>query len=125
MKITPHQHPPRPAEPPDVALLERTAELLRALADPLRLKLVLTLARGEACVSELLDSQDAGLSTVSQRLKLLRQVGLVSRRREGKHIYYQLADTHVRELVDNALAHAAHSHSPSVPSPSIPLESSP
>lgn len=123
MKITVHQHPPRPAEPPDVALLERTAELLRALADPLRLKLVLTLAHGEACVSELVDSQDAGLSTVSQRLKLLRQVGLVSRRREGKHIYYQLADTHVRELIDNALAHAAHTHPP-VPSPSTTPEKS-
>ena len=47
------------------------------------------------------------MSTVSQRLRLLRSEGLVRRRRDGRHIYYSLTDDHVAELVFNALEHAA------------------
>ena len=47
------------------------------------------------------------ISTISQRLRVLRNEGLVSRRRQGKHIVYGLADQHVVELIANALAHAA------------------
>lgn len=116
MSPTPHQHPPRAASRPlEPAHLERAADLLRALADPQRLRLLCVLADGEACVSELLTDGDANLSTVSQRLKTLRQAGLVERRREGKHIFYHLADDHVRDLVDNALAHASHPEGPRHP----------
>lgn len=87
--------------------LERAAELLRALADRQRLEVLCLLAEGERCVSEL-GEPNTNLSTVSQRLKTLRQAGLVERRRDGKHIYYRLADHHVRHLIDNALAHAEH-----------------
>lgn len=45
-------------------------------------------------------------STVSQRLRILRSEGLVSRRREKSHVFYALADDHVKDLVSNALAHA-------------------
>ena len=51
---------------------------------------------------------DAGLSTVSQRLKVLRAEQLVSKRRQGKHIYYSLADEHIAGLVRNALEHVSH-----------------
>jgi ArsR family transcriptional regulator, lead/cadmium/zinc/bismuth-responsive transcriptional repressor len=62
---------------------------------------------GERCVSELVEALGDKFSTVSQRLRLLRSEGLVARRRDGTHLYYALADAHVTELIQNALAHAA------------------
>jgi DNA-binding transcriptional ArsR family regulator len=91
--------------PVDNAALERAARLFRAIGDPPRLKILATLAQGEACVTELAGSED--LSTVSQRLRVLRSEDIVSRRRDGKHVLYALADQHVVDLIFNALAHAS------------------
>lgn len=100
-----HDHPStRPAVPP--ASLERAAGLFAAMADPARLRLLDLLAGGERCVSEIAAATADKLSTVSQRLRLLRQAGLVARRRAGTHLYYALADGHVADLIGNALAHA-------------------
>jgi ArsR family transcriptional regulator len=87
--------------------IERAGRIFRALGDGPRLRLVELLSRGETCVSELVVLAGEKFSTVSQRLRLLRQEGLVRRRRDGTHLYYSLADDHVAELVANALAHAA------------------
>ena len=100
-----HPEPgPRPERTAET--LEAAAELLRAAGDVARLKLLERLRLAEACVSELAQESGEGLSTVSQRLKILRQVGLVSRRRDGKHVYYALADQHVFELLQSVLDHA-------------------
>ena len=88
--------------------LDRAASLFRALGDSERLRLLEMLAHGERCVTEMAGAVDAGLSTVSQRLKVLRAEQLVSRRRQGKHIYYSLADEHIAGLVRNALEHVSH-----------------
>ena len=85
---------------------QTAAAMFAALGDPSRLKLVEYLSRGEACVSEIATVYGDGLSTISQRLKLLRSERLVKKRRDGKHIYYSLADEHVEQLVRNALQHA-------------------
>lgn len=83
---------------------EKTAQLFKALADAERLKLLTILYQEEACVSELATKDQ--MSTVSQRLKILKNENLVKTRREGKHIIYSLADDHVFSLIKNALAHA-------------------
>jgi len=57
-------------------------------------------------VSEIAATFDEPLSTVSHRLRLLENAGLVSRRRQGRHVHYDLADDHVRHLVQDALDHA-------------------
>lgn len=88
------------------AALERAVEIFKALGDSPRLRLLTILARGELCVSEIAEIDDDGLSTVSQRLRVLRSADLVSRRREGQHILYGLADQHIGELISNAIAHA-------------------
>ena len=85
---------------------QTAAAMFAALGDPSRLKLVEYLSRGEACVSEIAAVYGDSLSTISQRLKLLRSERLVKKRRDGKHIYYSLADEHVEQLVKNALQHA-------------------
>jgi DNA-binding transcriptional ArsR family regulator len=86
---------------------ERAAGLFRAVGDVSRLKLLERLSDGEWCVTELAEAAGTGLSTVSQQLRLLRAERIVKRRRDGKHIYYSLADRHMSELVRSALEHAA------------------
>jgi ArsR family transcriptional regulator, lead/cadmium/zinc/bismuth-responsive transcriptional repressor len=105
----PDEHAPR-AQRIAVATddaVERAAALFRAAGDVSRLKLLGRLAQGEWCVTELAEVVGAGLSTISQQLRLLRAERIVARRREGKHVYYSLADRHVADLVTNALEHAA------------------
>src|SRR5687768_8788957 len=99
--------PRRPAAMPNEYELSAAAAMLRALGDPERLKLLMRLSHGELCVSELAQHQNEKITTISARLKLLRAARLVSRRREGHHIYYGLADDHVLTLIRNAVAHAA------------------
>ncbi|WP_439632005.1 ArsR/SmtB family transcription factor [Gemmata sp.] len=93
-----------PALPP--ASLERAAQLFRAMADAPRLRVLDLLKAGEMCVTEIAAAVDDKISTVSQRLRVLRTEGLVARRRDGNHLYYALADRHVADLIHNALAHA-------------------
>lgn len=109
-----HEHGHAAPEEPAVAAgaYEQAAGIFRAVGDVERLRLLARLAAGERCVTELADAAGAGLSTVSQRLRVLRAEGLVARRRDGKHVYYSLADGHVAELVHNALAHAGEASRP-------------
>jgi ArsR family transcriptional regulator len=87
--------------------IETAAAIFRALGDPERLRLLVRLAAGEACVSDLADEESEKITTVSARLKTLRAVRLVKRRREAKHAFYTLADQHVLPLIQNAIDHAA------------------
>ena len=98
------QHSALPLEL-DEELAVRASSLFRALGDSARLQLLHQLWQaGEACVSELL-AEGQGMSTVSQRLKLLHQERIVRRERRGKHIYYRLADEHVLGIIRDALDH--------------------
>ncbi|MFO0823965.1 MAG: metalloregulator ArsR/SmtB family transcription factor [Gemmataceae bacterium] len=102
-----HAHTPLvSATAPDPKNLERAAGLFRALGDTQRLRLLHMLLGGEVCVTTLVTSLGEKFSTISQRLRILHTERLVSRRRDGSHVYYQLADEHVKSLVSNALAHA-------------------
>jgi ArsR family transcriptional regulator, lead/cadmium/zinc/bismuth-responsive transcriptional repressor len=94
----------------DLGACSRAAGMFSALGDSNRLRIVIMLSGGEMCVSEITAALGDNLSAVSQRLKLLRSERMVKTRREGKHVYYALADLHVAELVRNALDHAAESH---------------
>lgn len=100
-------HRPRGASAHGEPAFERAVRIFKALGDVKRLQLLELLVRGEACVSELADSTDEALAAISQRLRLLRAEGLVRGRRDGKHVYYSIADGHVAALVLSALDHAA------------------
>jgi DNA-binding transcriptional ArsR family regulator len=86
--------------------MERAAELFRAMGDAPRLRVLEMLSRGPQCVSEIVETVGEKFSTVSQRLRVLRDQRLILRRREGSHVYYTLADRHVADLIHNALEHA-------------------
>ncbi|MCC5900619.1 MAG: winged helix-turn-helix transcriptional regulator [Halomonas sp.] len=101
-----HVHEPvAPDLVPSAQQLARTAALFKALGDPARLLLLYQLKDGERCVGELVVDGNK-LSTVSARLQTLLNANLVKRRRDARHLYYRLADQHVVQLIDNALAHA-------------------
>ena len=78
------------------------------LADHSRLALVWCLRDGEHTVNDLAARIGKAPATVSQHLTKLRLAGIVSSRRAGTYVHYQLADFHVRELVEDALDHADH-----------------
>ncbi len=92
-------------EPANLLVCDRTANIFRALGDVNRLRLLSLLAQREMCVTELTLALHDNLPAISQRLKLLRSERLVSTRRQGKHVFYRLADAHIAELIANGLAH--------------------
>ena len=110
----PEEHASRGSKSParSADAFERAAALFRAAGDVSRLRLLERLAEGEWCVTELAEAAGSGLSTVSQQLRLLRAERIVARRRAGKHIFYSLADAHVRAMIKNALEHAEETTSP-------------
>jgi ArsR family transcriptional regulator len=75
------------------------AEVLKAVAHPLRLRIVALLCRGEAHVNALAERLEAPQSIVSQQLRILRMRGLVAPVRRGGRSYYRLAEPHLRQMV--------------------------
>ncbi len=81
--------------------LDRAVVLFHALSDTTRLSILAMLRRGERCVCELQDELDAAQSRLSFHLKVLKNAGLVTDRRDGRWSYYRLvpdALTHVHDF---------------------------
>jgi len=89
--------------PVDDELYESAIRLFSLLAHPARLRILDMLRRGEACVCHLQAALGAPQPYVSQQLRVLREAGLISSRREGLFVYYQLADRRVEHLLEEAL----------------------
>lgn len=79
---------------------EQACLLLKSLSNADRLMLVCQLSKGEKCVSELEASLGIGQPTLSQQLGVLRENQMVSTRREGKNIYYRIANPKALALID-------------------------
>jgi len=92
----------------DGATAGRVAELFKMLADPTRVRLVGLLADHELCVGDLCLALDMSQPAVSHQLRPLRQLGLVTARKQGRHVLYELADAHVRDLFLRGLEHIRH-----------------
>lgn len=98
---------------PDHDARRRTAELFRLLGDPTRVSLLVALLEGgELCVCDLSAATDVAENVVSQALRLLRTTDVVRTRRDGRRIYYRLADAHVRMLLELSAAHLGHLDGP-------------
>jgi len=94
---------PLTTEPISIETAERVAPLLKALADPVRLRLlslVASHAGGEACVCDLTDAFDLSQPTISHHLKVLHDMGLLDRSKRGVWVYYQVRE---EALVDLAV----------------------
>lgn len=90
------------------AQAESASRLFKGLADANRLRALSALAAGELCVHELTAALEMEQSAVSHQLRALRECGLVTARKQGRHVYYALADRHVRDLLLAGVQHAAH-----------------
>ena len=81
------------SEPLDEAAAARIAPLLKAIADPVRLRLLSLVAAhadGEACVCDLNDAFDLSQPTISHHLKVLHEIGLLDRTKRGVWVYYRV-----------------------------------
>jgi DNA-binding transcriptional ArsR family regulator len=84
---------------------QRMAEFFSALSDPHRLKLLSALAQQELCVCDLAAAVKMGESAVSHQLRVLRSQRLVKYRRQGRNVYYGLADNHIATLYREVADH--------------------
>lgn len=95
------------ALPSSVALGDLTA-VFAALGDPTRLRIIAALVGRELCVCDLASTVGQSESAVSHSLGLLRSLGLVRPRRDGRRVYYALDDEHVASMYGQALDHIEH-----------------
>jgi DNA-binding transcriptional ArsR family regulator len=89
--------------------LERLALTYKIMGDPTRLRIILALRGGEMCVCDIAAYVGLSESAVSHQLRRLRELALVSSRRDGQILYYSLDNDHVRELVTIGLNHIGES----------------
>ena len=90
--------------PPDQAVYQ-LAELFKTFGDPTRIRILTALSSQELCVCEIADLLDMSQSAISHQLRVLKQMGLVKFRREGKTVFYSLADRHVSTILSQGLEH--------------------
>jgi ArsR family transcriptional regulator, zinc-responsive transcriptional repressor len=93
--------------PPPREILDAAGELLRALAAPVRIAIVLQLRESQRCVHELVDALSVPQPLVSQHLKILKAAGVVTGERSGREVLYRLADHHLAHIVMATVAHAS------------------
>ena len=105
-----HEHSPdRPsvttgAKRPGTSLTA-AGDLLRALAAPVRIAIVLELRAADRCVHELVDSLGVAQPLISQHLRVLKAAGVVQGDRHGREVVYRLVDEHLAHIVVDAVAH--------------------
>ena len=93
---------------PEVIATEQAqhmAEFFSALSDPHRLKLLSALAQQELCVCDLAAAVKMGESAVSHQLRVLRSQRLVKYRRQGRNVYYSMADDHIMTIYQAVAEH--------------------
>ena len=93
---------------PSGHVLADITDLFAALGDPTRLRILAALTGQELCVCDLAAAIGTSESAVSHQLRLLRTLGPVRNRREGRRAYYALDDAHVADLYRQALDHVGH-----------------
>lgn len=90
--------------PPEEELYD-LAELFKVFGDSTRIRILFVLFEAEVCVCDLAQALNMTQSAISHQLKILKQSKLVKSRREGKSVFYSLADNHVRTIIDQGREH--------------------
>lgn len=90
--------------PPEEELYN-LAELFKIFGDSTRIRILFVLFEAEVCVCDLAHALNMTQSAISHQLRILKQNKLVKNRREGKSIFYSLADDHVRTIIAQGLEH--------------------
>ena len=92
---------------PNAELLDDLAELYKIFGDSTRIKILYTLFTEERGVGDIARLLGMTMSAISHQLRALKQSKLVKYRREGKTVFYSLADGHVRTILDQGMEHVA------------------
>ena len=92
---------------PDEETLYDLAELFKVFGDSTRVKILCVLFEAEMCVCDIAELLSMSQSAISHQLRSLKQSRLVKARREGKTVFYSLADGHVRTILDQGMEHVA------------------
>ena len=90
---------------PDVDKLYDLAELFKVFGDSTRIRILYALFETDICVCDLAEALNMTQSAISHQLKILKQSKLVKSRREGRQVFYYLADDHVRTIIDQGKEH--------------------
>jgi ArsR family transcriptional regulator, zinc-responsive transcriptional repressor len=91
---------------PEGDTLVAAGELLRALAAPVRIAIVLSLRTSPRCVHELVEALAVTQPLISQHLRVLKSAGVVRGERRGREVVYRLVDDHLAHIVVDAVEHA-------------------
>lgn len=92
-------------KPPPDNMLSTIADILRLMGEPNRLKLLLSCLDKPQAVSSLAEQLQLSVPLVSHHLRLLRSARLLCAKREGKHIFYEIDDEHVRCILIDMISH--------------------
>ena len=92
-------------KPVEERTLYDLAELFKVFGDSTRIRILYALYQSELCVQEIADQLSMTQSAISHQLRILKQMSLVRFRRDGKTIYYSLADDHVATIMNQGLEH--------------------
>ena len=90
---------------PDEDELCDLAEIFKVFGDSTRIKILYVLFEAEMCVCDIAQLLNMNQSAISHQLRILKQNRLVKSRREGKAVFYSLADGHVRTIINQGLEH--------------------
>lgn len=90
---------------PDEEMLYDVAELFKVFGDSTRVRIICALFESEMCVCDIAELLNMNQSAISHQLRVLKQARLVKYRREGKTVYYALADSHIQTIFDQAFEH--------------------
>ena len=85
--------------------LNDLAEFFKVFGDVTRLKLLSVLFHSEMCVCDLAKTLNMTQSAISHQLRILKQMKLVKNRREGKTVFYSLADGHIKTIINQGMEH--------------------
>ena len=97
------------AEMPAEEALYDLAELFKVFGDTTRMKILYVLFESEMCVCDIAEILGISQSAISHQLRIIKQARLIQNRRDGKTIYYSLADDHVKTIIGMAKEHLEES----------------
>ena len=93
------------AKMPTEEKMSKLADFFKAFSDSGRLKIIQSLAENELCVCDIADIVNMSQSAVSHQLRYLKNIDILTSRREGKSIIYSLKDTHILHIYGEGLIH--------------------
>ena len=93
------------AHMPEAEELQDLADFFKLFGDSTRIRILYVLFQSEMCVCDLAQTLNMTQSAISHQLRVLKQMKLVSNRREGKTVFYSLADGHIKTIMNQGMEH--------------------